>query len=102
MDDVCCVHVVATGEHLEHEILQVVIGQVLSGVNDTVHIGLHQLSNNVDVLIPSGRRWPGDIQNFDYIFVLKEFQKADFSNNTLGIDEILESLWHLLDGNLLV
>lgn len=27
-------------------------------------------------------------------------QQLDFSNNTFSINQILKSLWHLLDGNL--
>jgi hypothetical protein len=32
--------------------------------------------------------------------VIKELKKFDLSNDSLGINEVLEGLWDLLDGNL--
>ena len=62
MDDVGRVHVVAAGENLEHEILQMVVSQVLSGVNDAMHVGLHQLCDDVNVFVAGGRRRSGHLE----------------------------------------
>lgn len=102
MDDIGCVHIVAARQNLEHKVLQVIIGEILSRVDHTVHIGLHELGDNIDIFIASWVRRSSNVKNLDNIFVLKEFQKADFSNNTLCIDKIFESLGNLFNGHLLV
>ena len=79
-----------------------VIRQILSRVDDSVHICLHQLGNNVDILIIGGSRGLGHIKHLDNILVIEELEQADLTHDSLGIDQILESLRYLLDGNLAV
>jgi len=102
MDNVRCVHIVTARKHLEHEVLQMIVSQVLSGVDNAVHIGFHQLSDNVDVLVIRLLWWLGHIKHFDDVFVVKELKQANLSHDTFCINEILERLGHLLDGNFLV
>lgn len=62
----------SSSQQLVHEILAVVVGQVLSRVDDSVHIGLHQVSDDVDVLIPS-RSWGLlHVNQFNDVLVIKE------------------------------
>ena len=102
MDDVGRVHVITSGQHLEHEVLHMVVSQVLSGVNNAVHVSLHELCDDIDIFISSGVGRLSDIQNLDDILVIKELQQSNLSDNTLGIDKIFESFRNFLDGNFLV
>ena len=79
-----------------------IVSQVLSGVDNAVHIGFHQLGDNVDVLVIRLLWWLGYIKHFDDVFVVKELKQANLSHDTFCINEILEGLGHLLDGNFLV
>jgi hypothetical protein len=65
-----------------------------------VHIGLHKIGNNVDIFIASRSGRLLDVNQSNNVFVIKELQKLDFSDYSLGINEIFESFWHFLDGNL--
>ena len=102
VDDVCRMHVVASGQDLKHEVLEMVISEVLSGVDDPMHVSFHQLRDDVDILVVGWRRWLGDVKNLDDVLVVKEFQQTDLSNDSLGVNQVLESLGHFLDGDLAV
>ena len=102
MDDVRRVHVVAARQHLEHEVLQVVVCEVLARVDDTVHVSLHQLRDDVDVLVVGGGGRLRHIEYLDDVLVVKEFQQADLTDDTLSINQIFEGLWYFFDGNLAV
>ena len=67
-----------------------------------MHISFHEFCDDVNILVSGRCRWPGNIKNLNDIFVFKEFQKANFSDYTLCIDEIFESLGDFLDSNFLV
>ena len=99
MDDVRGVHVVRADQDLEHEVLHMVVGQVLSGVDDSVHVGLHQISDNIDVLVASLSRRSGHLEEVNDVLVVEELQKLNFSDDTLRIDQVFESLGDFLDGN---
>ena len=79
-----------------------IVGQVLSGIDDTVHISFHEFCDDVNILVSGWGRGPGYIKNLNDIFVFKEFQKPNFSNYTLCIYEIFESLGDFLDSHFLV
>ena len=67
-----------------------------------MHVSLHQLRDDVDVLVVCGSRRLCHIQHLDNVLVVEEFQQADLTHDTLSIDQIFESLWYLFDGNLAV
>ena len=67
-----------------------------------MHVSFHQLCDDVDVLVVSLCGRLGYIKHFDNVFVVKELEQANFSHNTLGIDEIFEGLGNFLNGNFLV
>lgn len=97
MDNVSSVHIVATRQYLEHKVLQMVVCQILSRVDHSVHISLHQFSDDVDILIPSHIGRLGHIKHLDNVLVVKEFEQANLSHNSLGVNKILESFWHFFD-----
>ena len=67
-----------------------------------MHVSLHQFCDDVDVLVVCGSRRLCHIEHLDNVLVVKEFQQADLTHDTLSIDQIFESFWYLFDGNLAV
>ena len=51
MNDVGWVQVVAATQELMHKILHVLISEFLSGVDNSVHVSLHKLCDNVNIFI---------------------------------------------------
>ena len=66
-------HVQEASENLVDEILNVVVGQVLARVNDSVQVGLHQFGNYVNVSVPSAGLGFEQVNQPDDIFMLKKF-----------------------------
>ena len=73
MNDIGGVDVEATSEQLVHEVLAMIVGQILSGVNNSVHIGLHQISDDVNIFVSCGCWWFLNVHEPDDVFVVKEF-----------------------------
>jgi len=65
-----------------------------------VHISLHQIGDDVDVIEASWLWWLLHVDQADDIFMIKELQQFDFSDDSLCVDEIFKSLRHFLDCNL--
>lgn len=72
MNNIRRVDVQAASEQLVHEILAVIVSEVLSWIYDPMHIGLHEVSNDVDVLIAGLRGWLLHVDEADNIFVVEE------------------------------
>ena len=51
-----------------------------------MHIGFHQLCNNVNVLIVCLLGWLGHVQHLDYILMIEELKQTNLSHNTFRID----------------
>jgi len=100
VDNVRGVDVEAPAQQLVHEVLNVVVGQVLPRVDHAMHVRLHQVRNNVNVLVASLAGWLRHINQRDDVLVVEEFQKFDLAHDSLGIDQIFECLGHLFDGHL--
>ena len=66
-------NVKASSKKLVHEILAVIIGQILPRVDNSMHVCFHQVSNNVDVLIAGGSWWFLNINKSNNVFVVEEF-----------------------------
>ena len=97
MDDIGRMHVVTTGQDLEHKILEMIVCQILSRVDDSMHISLHQLKNDVNIFVICWRWRLCHIKQFDDILVVEELEELDLSNDSLGINQVFKSFWHLLD-----
>jgi hypothetical protein len=54
--------------HLVHEVLDVVVGQLLSRVDDAMQVRLHQLADDVHVLELSERRRHAQILDADQLW----------------------------------
>ena len=67
-----------------------------------MHVSLHQLRDDVDILEASLRGWLGHIEHLDDVLVVEEFEQADLSHDSFRIDQVLKGFRHLLNGNLLV
>lgn len=73
MDNIGGVNVKTTAQQLIHEILAMIIREVLPRIDYSMHIGLHQVRNDVDVLVPGLRR---------------RFLHVDEANNVLVVEEL--------------
>ena len=76
-----------------------VISQVLPRIDNSVHVCFHQVRDDVNVLIACLAGRLGDINKGNDVLMLEEFQKFDFTHNSLCINQILEGLWYFLDSN---
>lgn len=86
MHNICRVHVKDTSDQLVSEILNMLIRKILrdigyllptgafylSRIDDSVQIGFHEVSNNVNIIISSLCFGLDDIDNADDVFVIKE------------------------------
>lgn len=77
-----------------------IVCQVLSRIDDSMHVSLHQLSNNVDVFEAGTSRRFSHIQDLDDILVVKKFEQSDLTHDSFRIYQIFESFGHLFDCNL--
>ena len=73
MDNVGRVNVKAASQELIHEILAMVVCQILARVNDSMHISFHKICNDVNIFITNLRWRLLDINKTNDIFVIKEF-----------------------------
>jgi hypothetical protein len=78
-------NVETASKKLIHEVLTVVVRQVLSWIDDSVHICLHKISYDIYVFISSFGGWFLNINKSNYVFVIEEFQKFDLSHNSFRI-----------------
>lgn len=65
-----------------------------------MHVSLHQIGDDIDVFEASLGGWPGYFEKVNDVLVVEELQKLDLSDDTLGVDQVFESLGDLLDGDL--
>jgi hypothetical protein len=81
MDNVCGVDVFESPKDLVNEVLYMIDGEFLLGINDSVEIGLHQVCHYIDVVevfeVSCDRRH--HVDNVNDILVLEVFQQLDFS-----------------------
>ena len=78
------------------------IAQVLPGIDDSMHIGLHEICYYVYVFVPRRRRWPLYVYEPNHILVIKELQKFNLSYDPFCINQILKCFRYFLYGNLLL
>ena len=83
-----------------HEVLEVLVTQLLPRVDNSVHICLHQLSNDVDVVEAGRRRWLEHVNHVDDVVLVEELEEFDFSHDALSIDEVFKGFAHFLNSNL--
>mmetsp|Transcript_10913 Transcript_10913/g.27526 ORF Transcript_10913/g.27526 Transcript_10913/m.27526 type:complete len:305 (+) Transcript_10913:506-1420(+) len=95
------VDVLEAPEQLVDEVLAVLVAERLRGANDLVQVRVHELIKDVHVFedLPVGR-WQ-DIPNLDDVFVLEVPQELNLAEHALGVDDVLEGVADLLDGEAL-
>jgi len=77
----------------------VIIRQILSGIDDSVHICFHQVGDDVDVFEPCRSRWFQNVHHSDNVLVVEKLKQFNFPDNSLCIDEVLKCFRYLLDSN---
>ena len=70
-------NVQAASQQLIHEILAMIISQILPRVNNSVHISFHEVRNDVNVLVAGHGRRLLHIDEADDILVVEEFCKNE-------------------------
>jgi hypothetical protein len=65
-----------------------------------VHISLHQLRDNIDVVEAGGRGRLEHINHVDDVVLVEELQQFDLTDDTLSIDEIFKRFTDFLNCNL--
>ena len=73
--------------------------KLLLAVDQVMKVCLHELSNDVDVVISALFIWPLDVKEFNDILVFEELEDFDLSEDTLCIDGILKSLMNPFNGD---
>ena len=63
-----------------------------------MHVSFHQLSDDVDVLVPCPGRWLLNINKTDDVLVVEKLQKFDLTHNSLGVDQIFECFRYFFNG----
>jgi len=85
------------------EVLEVLLGERLLGVDDVVQVGVHQLRDDVHVLPrPLALDGRQDVHQPQHVVVPKVAQDFDLAQQPLAVDDVLKRLGDLLDGDRLV
>ena len=78
MDDVGRMHKEKSSEYLIDKILDVIVGEFLPRINDSMEVSLHEVSDNVNIgVIGAGLRLE-NVQQSDDVIVLEKFCINDF------------------------
>lgn len=101
VDDQGRMHIQNSPQDLVNKVLDVFIREFLPRIHNSVHVGLHQVADDVDVFKASPS-FVGldDIKKGDNIFMVKESQQLDFPYDTLRIDEVFKGIVNFLDCDL--
>ena len=86
MDDVGRVNVETASKQLIHEILDVVISKILARVDDSMHVRLHQICNDVDIFVSSLCWRASNVDKSYDVLMVEKFEKFDFTNDSFGIN----------------
>ena len=78
MDNIGGMHVKAASQKLIHEVLSMVIRQVLPRVNHSMHIGLHKICDDIDILKTRLCWRLLHINQSNDVFMIKEFYKVKY------------------------
>ena len=95
MNHICRVHVHEAPQQLVHEVLDVLVAEVLSGVDHPVQVCFHQVCDDVDVLVARAARGPLHVHQTYDVLVVEKSEQLDLTEDTLRVDQVLEGLWHL-------
>ena len=87
----------SASEQLVHEVLAMVIRKILPRVNNSMHIRLHQIRNNINILVPFGSWWLLNVHEADDVFMIKKFYKilsieVDLLSNFISLTILLASI----------
>ena len=73
MDNIGAMDVEASSQELVHKILAMIVSEVLSRVNDSMHICFHEVSNDVDIFESCLSWWLLNIHQTNNVLMIKEF-----------------------------
>ena len=101
VDNLAFVHVLHGPQDLEDEVLDVLLSERVPQPHDLVQVGVHELGDQVDVLVvlPMGRV---DRNQFDDVGVVQELVQNDLAVDPFGVEGVVEHLLYFLYGHSLV
>jgi len=75
----------------------VFFGELLVRLDHSVHVGLHEVGHEVDILVPcAGGRFL-DIEERHDIVVVEELEQLDLTLDAFSVYQVFEGLRNLLD-----
>ena len=74
-----------------------VVSEILSRIDDTVHVSFHEISYDIDIFI-AGLCWgTSNIDEGNYVLMVEKFEELDFTHDSFGINQIFESFWYFFN-----
>ena len=73
MNDISRVNIQTPSQKLIHEVLDMIVSQILTRVDYTMHICLHQIRNDINVFIAGLAGWFGYVDELDNVLMVEEF-----------------------------
>ena len=102
MDDIGRVHEHQSSQELVDKVLDVIIGQVLSGIYHPVQVGLHQFCDDIDIGVTSPSFRTEQVNKSNNIVMLKKFymmndvtEELDLPYDSLSINKIIKGIDNL-------
>ena len=93
MDDIGSVHEQKASQNLVCEVLDVVVREILSRIDHSVKIGLHQLGDDVDIRVAGfGLRFQEICEQNDVVVFEEFFVKADVLSSFISRTILLASM----------
>ena len=78
MDDVSRMHEEKSSEYLIDKILDVIVGEFLPRINDSMEVSLHEVSDDVNIGVIGACLRLENVQQSDDVIVLEKFCINDF------------------------
>jgi hypothetical protein len=76
-----------------------VVSEILSRIDDTVHVSFHEISYDIDIFI-AGLCWgTSNIDEGNYVLMVEKFEELDFTHDSFGVNKIFKCLWYFFNRN---
>lgn len=98
MKHICAVHRLQRSECLVDKVLAMIIGQIL-GTDDTMHVGLHQFLNQVDLCEALVVSWLLDVEDGDDVLMVEVAKELHLTESSQAEHGVIERS-NLFDGDL--
>lgn len=73
VDHISAMHVQHSSQELVHKILNMFLSEWLLGIDHSMKVGLHEIGNDVDIVVAGLIFREHNVQHGDEVFVVEEF-----------------------------